>query len=69
MPMSVYTSGQVAKIFGVSCHTVNKWIDTGLLKGFRIPTGGHRRVRQEDLDAFRKACEWPQSVTESRHSE
>jgi excisionase family DNA binding protein len=69
MMQPIYTSGQVAKMFGVSGQTVNKWIDTGLLKGFRVPGGSHRRVMKDDLDAFRKACEWPQDVTECGHSE
>ena len=67
--MWVYRTGQVAKMFGVSIQTVNKWVDTGLLNGFRMPGTRHRRVTKEDLDAFRKTCGWPEEVTTNGHSE
>ena len=35
--MRVFETGQVAKICEVSRKTVNKWFDSGRLKGFRIP--------------------------------
>jgi CheY-like chemotaxis protein len=37
---------------GVSFPTVIKWIDSGLLKGYRIPGSNARRVTQEALEDF-----------------
>jgi excisionase family DNA binding protein len=48
----VFTSGEVARICNVSSPTVIKWIDTGTLKGFRIPGSKARRVAKKDLLAF-----------------
>lgn len=49
---SVYTSGDVARITGTAPRTVSKWIDQGLLKGYRIPGGDARRVTHENLVRF-----------------
>lgn len=48
----VYTTGEIAVLFGVAAGTVSKWIDRGLLKGFRIPGSMHRRVTYAALEAF-----------------
>lgn len=48
----VLTTGKVAKICGVSPNTVAKWCDAGMLKGFRIPGSGGRRIVCADLKAF-----------------
>lgn len=45
------TTFQAAKRLGVAFSTVNYWIDSGVLPGFRTP-GGHRRVWPADFDAF-----------------
>lgn len=49
-------TGQVARALGVCQRTVAKWIDTGLLRGYRIPsTNGKRsdrRVCPKDLARF-----------------
>jgi excisionase family DNA binding protein len=65
-----FTTGQVAKVCGVSARTVHNWIDSGQLKGYRIPPGTHtglgraqgagdRRVRRADLIAFMEARGMP----------
>jgi excisionase family DNA binding protein len=46
------TSGQVAKLCGVSIRTVCTLIDKGIIAGARIPGSGDRRVRREDLVRF-----------------
>jgi excisionase family DNA binding protein len=48
----VLTTGQVARLVGVSANTVAGWCDQGLLPHYRIPTGRDRRVRRADLEAF-----------------
>lgn len=56
----LYTVGDVARIFGVSPGTVTRWIDRGLLAGFRIPGSRHRRVTRAALDRFASECQLPQ---------
>ncbi len=48
----VLTTGQAAKICRVSRNTVERWIDKGMLSGYRIPGGGHRRVLISELMRF-----------------
>jgi len=45
------TLGQAAKVLGVAQSTVRAWSDAGRLPVFYTP-GGHRRFKQDDLDAF-----------------
>jgi excisionase family DNA binding protein len=47
----IFTTYDIGRMTGTDPTTVHKWIDRGLLKGYRTP-GGHRRVRGEDLRAF-----------------
>ncbi len=51
---SVLTTGQAAKICKVSPRTVSKWLDNGLLQGYRIPGSDHRRVPVGELVGFMK---------------
>lgn len=52
MPQSkdsdILTTFQAAKLCGVSHKSIERWIDAGLLKGYRTP-GGHRRLNRSDL--------------------
>jgi two-component system, OmpR family, response regulator RpaA len=48
----VYTPQDVANICHVAPRTVAKWIDSGRLKGYRIPGSQHRRVPRDRLVAF-----------------
>ena len=50
--MKIYTTGEVSRICKVATTTVNKWFDTGRLKGFRVPGSRHRRIPRENLIAF-----------------
>src|SRR5437763_14999367 len=45
---------RVARVCQVSPATVANWIDQGLLKGHKTPTG-RRRVEPDDLKAFLRA--------------
>jgi PleD family two-component response regulator len=36
----------------VATSTVNKWFDSGQLKGFRVPGSRHRRIPRENLVKF-----------------
>jgi excisionase family DNA binding protein len=42
---------RTALALGVAPHTVRRWTSSGLLPCTRTP-GGHRRIRQEDVDAL-----------------
>ncbi|MGI5863735.1 MAG: response regulator [Myxococcales bacterium] len=49
--LRIYTTYDIGRMTGTDPTTVHKWIDKGLLRGYRTP-GGHRRVRAEDLRSF-----------------
>ena len=53
------TTGDIAKMAAVSNRTAARWIDDGLIKGYRIPGSRHRRVRRADAVEFFKAHEIP----------
>jgi len=55
---------RVARVCQVSPATVANWIDQGLLKGHKTPTG-RRRVEADDLKAFLRAHDMalPQDLT------
>jgi excisionase family DNA binding protein len=50
----VFTSGQVATLCRVSSRIVYKWIEDGLLPGYRIAGSTHRRILRTDLVQFLK---------------
>jgi excisionase family DNA binding protein len=60
------TTGAVASVVGVAARTVTKWIDSGALKGWRLPESTDRRVLAADLLAFleaRRAAVPPELLT------
>lgn len=44
--------GKIAAMFNVSPKMVVKWIDSGLMKSWRIPMSKHRRVSIEEIKRF-----------------
>jgi len=48
----VLTTGNVAEICNVSTRTVQKWIDDGILKSYRLPNSKDRRTCTQDLQKF-----------------
>lgn len=52
--MTVFTTGQIAKMCKVAPRTVNKWFDSGRLKGYRIPGSRDRRIPKVYLIKFLK---------------
>lgn len=48
------TPVQTAEILNLSVRTVKEWLREGKLKGVKIGKRGDWRVREEDLEAFRK---------------
>ena len=56
---TIFTTGEIARSIGVAPRTVAKWVDSGILPGFRIPPNLDRRVRREDLLHFLRAEHMP----------
>lgn len=54
----IFTTYDIGRMTGTDPTTVHKWIDKGLLRGYRTP-GGHRRVRAEDLRSFLSSHRMP----------
>ena len=52
--MKVFTSGQVATICKVAPRTVEKWFDSGRLKGYRISSSPERLIPKGYLIKFLK---------------
>lgn len=48
----VFTSGEVAQICGVSADTVSRWFDLGQIQGYRLGSGGDRRIPYANLRTF-----------------
>jgi len=48
------TTGDVAKVAGVSVRLVHKWIDSGILRGYRLPGSRFRRIEPASLVLFLK---------------
>jgi len=48
-----FTTFEAAKICHVTHHSIKNWIKQGLIKASRTP-GGHYRILEADLDAFRE---------------
>lgn len=57
--VEVFTTGQIAEICKVSHRTVCRWIDSGRLKGYRIPGSKFRRVPRENLIQLLEQHEMP----------
>jgi excisionase family DNA binding protein len=49
---AAYTTGEAAEILGVSQQTVIRCIDSGELKGYRVPLSRFRRVPHDELVRF-----------------
>ena len=63
----VLTTGEVAKICNVSPRTVTKWVDTGQLRGYRIPGTKYRRIPRQQLLRFMKVHAIPTDELWSEH--
>ncbi|WP_249861172.1 helix-turn-helix domain-containing protein [Paenibacillus konkukensis] len=50
-PVKVYTTGELARIFGVSVQAINKWIDEGRFLGYRRE-GKNRHNRIPETISF-----------------
>lgn len=48
------TTGDAAKLCGMSDGTILKWLNAGMLKGYLVPGTTHRRVLPAVMVAFMK---------------
>ncbi len=56
---TIFTSGEVAALIGVSRITVNRWMDSGQIRGFNLPNSGDRRIPLESLLDFVRQYDLP----------
>ncbi len=47
----LFTTAEVAEVFGVDVQTVRRWEQAGRITCVRLPSG-LRRFRREDIEAF-----------------
>jgi excisionase family DNA binding protein len=54
MKKKAFTTSDIARISQYSRETIKRWLEKGVIKGYRIGTSGHWRVSAEDLAVFLK---------------
>jgi len=59
--MDTITTGRAATVLGINVNTVNRYVDDGVLVGFRLPSG-HRRVMVASVDALAKSFKTQQAT-------
>jgi excisionase family DNA binding protein len=57
--MKALTSGEIASYCDVNLRTVIRWIESGKLKGFKLPGRGNNRVLVEDFVEFLERHDMP----------
>lgn len=57
--MKTLTSGEIASYCDVNLRTVIRWIESGKLKGFKLPGRGNNRVLVEDFIEFLERHDMP----------
>jgi excisionase family DNA binding protein len=50
---TIYSTGQIAKLFGVSRGTIDHWIKSKYIKAFKLPSN-HYRITKSNLQDFIK---------------
>ena len=48
-----YTTGQAARLIGVSFRTIKRWIYSGKISAYKT-TSGRYRVQESEIDRFKK---------------
>ena len=57
--MKTLTSGEIAQYCDVNLRTVIRWLESGKLKGFKLPGRGNNRVLVSDFIEFLERHEMP----------
>jgi excisionase family DNA binding protein len=63
--MQVFSTTEVAKICGLSRRFIAKCVDSGKLKGYKIPGSNIRRIPRDRLIEFLKKYKMPLGNLES----
>jgi excisionase family DNA binding protein len=58
-PGKFYTTTQVARLCGLSHRTIAKLFDAGVIRGYRLPGSGFRRIPEKELLSFLAALGMP----------
>ena len=66
--MDVFSTGDVAKVTRSSIQMVIRWIDQGMLKGWKVPGSRFRRVSRSDLRRFMIAHNIPLDLLDQSES-
>src|SRR5690606_3123887 len=61
----VLTSGEAARLCGVSFKTILRWIDRGLLQSYKLPGRGDHRITVDELRRFMRDNGIPDPTNES----
>lgn len=66
-PSKAYmTVGEISRLVGCSSKTVCKWIDSGLLEGYRLPGSKDRRVSRVIFSDFARDNDLMKAVDDNR---
>ena len=57
--MDYLSTGQIAALLGVSPRTVIRYLNDGVIKGYKLPGRGNNRVHKSDFVKFCEAYELP----------
>jgi len=63
-PKDVFTTGDVARLCGVTIRTVIKWFEQGRLEGYRLPGSRDRRFTREAVRRFLESSDLPVSLAQ-----
>lgn len=50
---AAYSTGAVAKMFGVTNKTILSWINQGKVSAFKTP-GGHYRINESEIESLKE---------------
>ena len=53
------TTGKISKYLGIAPRTVSKWVDSGVLKGMRLPGSQDCRIMFDDFVVFCRSHGYP----------
>jgi len=59
------TTSQAAALLGVAPHTIQKWVDAGVLRAWKT-VGGHRRVAADSVEAMLRDRDAMQQATPAK---
>lgn len=64
LPNRDLTTGDAAKIAGVSQSLIIRWCNVGILKSYLVPGSKHRRISRRDLQQVIREHGMPENATQ-----